>query len=233
MEFFTLDMKATASAVVMGALIIYLGGGFGLYFFLAMFLFLVLSGIVSYIGRVYKQKKRLFEKVRTTRNVLANGLWPTIMALLFYISANWFSGAYGLLIFAAFVGSVAAITSDKFSSELGVLDGMPTQLISFKKVKKGVSGGVTAIGLLSGFLGSALISITPLLAYGHLARAFGPSIWYVVLAALVGGFFGTVFDSILGYYEENGIGNKYTSNFFASVGGSVVSLLLIAWMISL
>ncbi len=233
MEFFTLDMKATASAVVMGILIIYLGGGFGLYFFIAMLMFLVLSGIVSYIGRVYKQKKRLFERVRTIRNVIANGLWPTAIALIFYISANWFSGAYGILIFAAFVGSVAAITSDKFSSELGVLDGMPTQLISFKKVKKGVSGGVTAIGLLSGLLGAALISITPLLVYGQFARAFGQSIWYVVLAALVGGFLGTVFDSILGYYEENGIGNKYTSNFFASVAGSVVALLIAAWLISL
>jgi uncharacterized protein (TIGR00297 family) len=233
MEFLTLDMKATASAVAMGALIIYLGGGFGPYFFLAMLLFLVLSGIVSYVGRIYKQKKRLFEKVRTTRNVLANGLWPTAIALLFYISANWFSGAYGLLIFAAFVGSVAAITSDKFSSELGVLDGMPTQLISFKKVKKGVSGGVTGVGLLSGLLGSALISITPLLVYGQIALAFGPGIWYVVLAALVGGFFGTLFDSILGYYEENGIGNKYTSNFFASVAGSIVALLLAAWLVLL
>ncbi|MCL5442534.1 MAG: DUF92 domain-containing protein [Candidatus Marsarchaeota archaeon] len=233
MEFFTLDMKATASAVAMGVLIIYLGGGFGLYFFIAMLMFLVLSGVVSYVGKAYKQKKRLFEKVRTTRNVIANGLCPTAIALLFYISTNWFSGAYGILIFAAFVGSVAAITSDKFSSELGVLDGMPTQLISFKKVKKGVSGGVTAIGLMSGLLGSALISITPLLVYGQLSRAFGPGIWYIVLAALAGGFFGTLFDSILGYYEEKGVGNKYTSNFFASVAGSVVALLIAVWLIPL
>ncbi|MEM0201557.1 MAG: DUF92 domain-containing protein [Candidatus Micrarchaeaceae archaeon] len=227
MEFFTLNMKATVTAVIMGILIIYLGAGLGLYFFVAMLLFLVLSGIVSYVGRVYKQKKMLFEKVRTTRNVLANGLWPTFIVLVFFVSVRWFAGLYGIFIFAAFVGSVAAITSDKFSSELGVLDGMPIQLISFKRVKKGVSGGVTAIGLLSGLLGSALISITPLLVYGQVGKMFGVGLFYIIVAALIGGFFGTVFDSILGYYEENGIGNKYTSNFFASVAGSVVALLVL------
>jgi uncharacterized membrane protein len=86
---------------------------------------------------------------------------------------------------------------------------------------------------MSGLLGSALISITPLLVYGQLSRAFGPGIWYIVLAALAGGFFGTLFDSILGYYEEKGVGNKYTSNFFASVAGSVVALLIAVWLIPL
>ena len=227
MEFFTLNMKATVSAVIMGILMIYLGGHFGLYFFAAMLLFLVLSGIVSYVGRIYKQKKMLFEKVRTTKNVLANGLWPIFIAIVFFISVKWFAGIYGIFIFTAFVGSVAAITSDKFSSELGVLDGMPIQLISFKRVKKGVSGGVTAVGLLSGFFGSAIISITPLLVYGQVSKLFGAYMFYIIIAALIGGFFGTVFDSILGYYEENGIGNKYTSNFFACIAGSVVALLVL------
>ncbi len=227
MEFFTLNMKATASAVAMGVLIILLGGEFGLYFFTAMLLFLILSGTVSYIGRVYKQKKRLFEKVRTTKNVIANGLWPTIIVLLFFISSSWFAGRFSAFIFVAFVGSVAAITSDKFSSEIGVLDGMPIQLISFKRVKKGVSGGVTVVGLLAGLLGAALISITPILVYAQIGQVLGMNIVYVIIAACIGGFSGTIGDSILGYYEENGLGNKYTSNFFASIIGSLVALLVI------
>ncbi|EQD55639.1 membrane protein containing DUF92, transmembrane [mine drainage metagenome] len=90
MEFFTLNLKATLSAIIMGILVLYLGLGFGLYFFFTMFLFLALSGIVSYIGKVYKQKKMLFEKVRTTKNVLANGTWPLVLALCFYVSHTIF-----------------------------------------------------------------------------------------------------------------------------------------------
>ncbi|EQD55638.1 membrane protein containing DUF92, transmembrane [mine drainage metagenome] len=139
----------------------------------------------------------------------------------------FFSDSYGIFIFAGFIGAVAAITSDKFSSELGVLDGMPVQLISFKRVKKGVSGGVTAIGLLAGIAGALIIAITPLLVYSQAVSAFHVGIAYIILAVLVGGFFGTIFDSLLGYYEENGIGNKYTSNFFASVAGSIVAMLVL------
>ena len=41
-----------------------------------------------------------------------------------------------VLCIIGFVASVAAITADKFESEIGIFDGMPRMIFTFKKAKK-------------------------------------------------------------------------------------------------
>ncbi len=223
LNFLTLTPKATIVGLIMGLLIILLGRSLGLFFFFMMLWFLVLSAIVSFVGKRYKLKKKLFEDTRGIKNVIANGLWPFLLVLAYYfLSSNPFS-KYALIF--AFVGSVTAITADKFSSEIGVLDGEPIMLLTLKRVKKGTSGAVTWLGISAGVLAAFLQSLIMLPWIGYFSTA-GISIISLFVAAILGGLGGTLFDSILGYFEENGKGNKYTSNFFASVFGSIVALVI-------
>ncbi len=221
--FLTLNAKAVVAALVMGAVLLFLGGWpYGVFFFLLMLWFLVLAALVTVAGATYKKKKNLYEKYRSTKNVIANGLWPVIMALLFFLfGLLHYYGLPQLVAFAGFVAAVSAVSSDKFSSEIGVLDGEPRAIFGFKKVKKGTSGGITGLGLLAGLAGSLLVAVMALLV----PVSAGALSLFLIIA--FSGFAGTVFDSMLGFFEERGVGNKYTSNFFASALASLLCVLLV------
>ena len=107
-----------------------------------MLLFLVLSAIVTWVGRDYKTKKSLGQDPRGISNVVANGTVPLVMAGLYRLSLRrW--GQRSMLLFClfGFIASVAAITADKFASEIGVLDGMPVSLMGGRGKERGVWGG--------------------------------------------------------------------------------------------
>jgi uncharacterized protein (TIGR00297 family) len=229
MEFLTLNTYGFIGAVVFGALILFFGLGMGPYFLILMLYFLALSAVVTSVGKRYKKSINQYERFRTIRNVIANGAWPLVMSIAFYFSVG--SGSVlQIAIFVGFVSAVAGVAADKFSSEIGIMDGKPLQLVSFKRVKKGISGGVTALGLGAGLVGAFLISVTVFLLKSGLIS--NSSLAAVIFAcALVGGFLGTIFDSVLGYYESKGIGNKFTSNFFGSALGSMAAMLIFAAVI--
>lgn len=224
MNFLTLNINAIVAALAMGIGLIWFGQSMGVFFFGVMFWFVLLSAMVTLAGKRFKQNAGLYEKSRGVRNVVANGMWPLIMSALFY--AALISGHIHYELFAAlgFVSSVAAVTSDTFSSELGVLDGQPVMLLTLKKVHKGTSGGVTWLGLVAGFAGSALVAAMMLAVLPELHILGLNNALPAFIAVVLGGFAGTLVDSVLGYFEEKGIGNKYTSNFFGSIGGSLICL---------
>ena len=206
-------------AVAMGILIVVLGGSYyGLLFLFDLLLFLVLSAVVTRIGRISKQGIGVYEAGRGWKNVLANGAVPVVVVATYWLNLTYqFLPTYALVM--AYIASVCAIIADKFASEIGVLDGEPTMLLTFKKTKKGVSGGVTGIGLLASLIGSAIIGIS-------VFAVPGGSILVAAIVVLCG-FLGNLVDSVFGYYEEEGVGNKFTSNFFCSVAGFLICLLLL------
>lgn len=222
MNFLTLNPKATILGLAIGILMIILGRAFGLFFFILMFWFLIISAIVSFIGKKYKIEKRLFEDSRGVKNVIANGLWPLIIVILYYfLYLN-----YPITLIFAFVGGVAAVAADKFSSEIGVLDGEPIMLFTLKRVKKGTSGGITPLGTFAGLVGAILIGLIILFAYSFLyIHGVNPSVLFA--AAVISGLAGTLFDSLLGYFEEKHIGTKYSTNFFASMFGSLIAIIIL------
>ena len=125
-----------------------------------------------------------------------------------------------------FAAAVAAITADKFASEIGMLDGMPVSLLSRKTVRKGTSGGVTWLGLAVSAL-AALIIAAVLVPLG-ISQGLGLGPWLAVGIITLCGLAGSLVDSLLGYYEERGIGNKFTSNFACSLAGAVIGIALVA-----
>lgn len=214
----TLNKEGIMVACVLGLLLLLFGSDKGLFFLAVMLWFLVLSAVVTELGRRRKETIGVFEKARGWRNVIANGIIPLFIAALYFFNLRSGVILNSNILIVSYVASVAAITSDKFASELGVLNGKPTMLLTLKKVKQGVSGGVTGLGLIAGILGSLLIGAT-LITNGQFA-------FYLEVVA-VGAFLGNLADSALGYYEEKGIGNKFTSNIVCAFVGWLVSLVLL------
>lgn len=198
-----LDWAGIVLAVTMGAVVALFGSSA---FLVMLLVFLVAAVAVTRFGHEQKREIGLYEHERSWENVLANGFVPMLCAVL--------SPAVG---WGPYVGSIAAITADKFASELGVLGGDPTYLLNFKKVKRGTNGAVTPFGLLMSFDGGLLVGICAWLLIP------GLSLWKVVGIGLVG-FGGSLADSIVGVLEEKGIGNKATTNAICSMFGAVAGL---------
>ncbi|MEM4554404.1 MAG: DUF92 domain-containing protein [Candidatus Anstonellaceae archaeon] len=201
-----LDVAGLAFAVVMGILVYFFGSA---EFLILLFVFLGLSVIVTKYGYEKKRELGIYEHERSWENVLANGLVPTLCA----IASPWLG-------WGPFVGSVAAITADKFASELGVLAGEPIYLLNFKKAKKGTNGAVTPFGLLMSFDGAAIIGLAAYFMFP------GMTFWHIVRIGLIG-FGGSLADSIVGVFEEKGIGNKATTNAVCSLFGALAGMAFI------
>ena len=221
----TLDYKGVVAALLLGVGFFVFGSKSGNYtfsafFVLSMVLFLILSAIATKIGKSYKKNIHLYEYKRGVKNVLSNGLAPLAMSILFY-----FSGSFLFII--GFSSVVAAISADKFSSEIGVLNGKPRLIFSMKKVKKGTSGGISALGLSAGLVASIAITIfSAIYLYFLLSTTSAVVLAIIFLTILISGFSGTIIDSIFGYFENKGIGTKHTTNFIASMLAGFVGMLL-------
>ncbi|MEM3364135.1 MAG: DUF92 domain-containing protein [Candidatus Micrarchaeia archaeon] len=207
---FMLDKAGFLLALMMGVIILVLGYPQGIQMLLLMFVFLLVSVIATKYGARSKKRLNIFEGERGWKNVISNGLVPTIMVVaLFFTGDNMFLLAY--------VASIASVTADKFASELGVFD-IPFFLWGMRKVKPGTSGAVSVLGTMASLSGAFVISLSSVYLLGiPIQVAF-----FIGLIGFLGGFI----DSIFGILEERGIGNKYTTNFICSVAGA-----LLVWLV--
>jgi uncharacterized protein (TIGR00297 family) len=86
--------------------------------------------------------------------------------------------------------AIAASTADTWATEIGTLSTFaPRSIVSWKKVEAGTSGGITVHGIVAVIGGALFVAILArLLGWSSLAS------W----AAIVGGFAGSLVDSLLG-----------------------------------
>ncbi len=209
---FTLNISGTLFAVAFGILVLVFGLGMWWFFLAVLADFLILSAIATGAKEEEKMRMKGYERFRSWKNVVANGIAPVVIVFAYFLNSIYFVVPQSVLVYA-FVASVCAITADKFSSEFGVLDVEPTMLLTMKRTKKGKSGAVTWFGLVMGIVAAALVGLT--------AFAVGASL--IVFAVLtVSGLFGDLVDSVFGYFEEMGYGNKYTTNLLCSVSGALL-----------
>jgi uncharacterized protein (TIGR00297 family) len=224
----TLNKLGVAVAVVLALLLLFLGNSLGWFMVALMLYFLVLAFLVTYLRLDYKEKRGLTERTRGVMNVLSNGLAPLGFAALYCAGSALSNNILALAGLAGFVGAVAAITADKFSSELGVLDGLPRVIFTMKVTKKGRSGAVTWFGLAMGAVGAFLVAQAAVVLMGGGIAAFGGLGAALIVAIMTAsGFLGSVVDSMFGYFEELGIGNKHTSNLLCSILGGVIAVALV------
>ncbi len=133
---------------------------------------------------------------RDLGQALANGGVAALLALgAAAAPPNW-----GVPLFAAFVGSLAAVTADTWATELGVLSRSGPRLVTTgRRVVPGTSGAVSGAGLLAAAAGALFLGGVAW-ALGLLWPTHGTALPAARLlpAATIGGVAGALFDSLLG-----------------------------------
>ena len=167
-----LTKSGILAAAVLGFIVMYLGSVSGLVLFLFFFLS---SSAISHI--IHPDKER---KGRRLAQVVANGAPAAIALILSHLSL------YQEAFLIAFASCIAEAEADTLSGEIGSLSHQdPVSIVTLTRVPKGISGGVTVLGLAAGAISSFVIA---LLFMG----TFGCSFSSLVIIV------GSVFDSFLG-----------------------------------
>lgn len=204
----SLTLDGAVTATFLGSTIWLLGG---FQAFLLMGIFFVSSSLLSKFKKAKRASlhlEKLHDKSdrRDYTQVLANGLGPLLFLVVAYLTnhAIWYIG---------FVGAFCTANADTWASEIGVLSPKaPKFLIKRTTVKPGLSGGVTSLGLLASFMGSALIACSffalslfstfvslPIAEYLRNPLTINLVQLIAVSILLVGcGFLGSLIDSFLG-----------------------------------
>ena len=209
-----LDPGGAAPGTAVGTLIFACGGPL---FWLVLMVFFVSS---TALGMVGKRRKEGLHSVnekggrRDALQVLANGGMGMLAAVLYRVtgSAAWAAG---------FAVSFASSNADTWASELGVLSRQePVSLLTFRRVPRGISGGMSGAGSLASLAGAALIAAVFALINLPLAIVAGG---FLPLPGVVtaGGFLGSLIDSILGATAQAqyaGPGNALTEHRIAEDG---------------
>ena len=201
-----LDTRGVLLAVLFGAvLLIYGGPGY----LVLMLVFFSLAIAVTKYEYEIKKDMGLYEHERGWENVLSNGLLPAALA-----AASPFVGP------TPFIASVAAVSADKFGSELGVLDPHdPRSIFTLKPVKPGTSGAMSVMGTVGSLAGAIAIGVSAIFLFGLTPAE----------ALMVGlaGLAGSIVDTAFGVFEEAGYGTKGTTNFICSLSGAALGYYFI------
>ena len=185
----SLSKSGAVAAAIVGTVIFGVGGW--QWAVLLLTFFVTSSGL----SRTFKKRKAgLDEKFskgheRDAGQVFGNGGLATLFAALhaFYPES--------ILPWIGFAASLAAVNSDTWATELGVLNPTPPRMITnlAKRVEKGTSGGVSLFGTFASLAGSAIIALPAVL----LSPTGILNTNYFLLITLAG-LAGSLFDSFLG-----------------------------------
>lgn len=176
-----LTLSGTLGAFTLGFIVLYMGGfsAFSLFFF-----FFFSCSILSKMKRAYNKREKKGAQ-RDLMQVIANGL-PAVLALFLSRSPHFYTIAV-----VGYSASLAEAMADTFASTFGIMSKHdPVSIITFTKVPKGISGGVTVRGLVFSLLGSSLMA---LMHFG----VINSNIHQVLIIAGTG-FLGALIDSVLG-----------------------------------
>jgi uncharacterized protein (TIGR00297 family) len=181
----SLTNGGVVAAAGIGVLALLAGWSWGL----LLIAYFLSSSALSRFGDREKQKLNaaIVEKggARDGVQVLANGAVFGVAALFVMLQPT-----YGTRWQALGAGALAASASDTWATEIGTLfGGRPRSIVHWRPVPRGMSGGVTVIGMLAALAGAAFVA---LIAAG---LRWPPR---VALFALAGGFVGSTLDSLLG-----------------------------------
>ena len=171
----------TVSYLVLLAFAIF--GGYPLAL-LALTLFIVAAIVGKITNKRFEKRTGVPHKsARRVVQILANGALTVVLAALwFFLKAKW-------LLLLAFVVLIEEF-ADSMSSDVGRLaENPPVDILRFKRVSPGTSGGVSLLGTMSSLISTFLAGLFVLLF-------FKDPILYVTASGVA--FLGTLIDSVLG-----------------------------------
>lgn len=231
-----LDLKGTLTASAMGIII---GLAAGWEYVLLLLLYLMSSFAVTRYGYAAKQAVGVAEGKqgeRGWRSVLANGIVPTIVAMMHIVEIP---GMEPWIPSVLFITAIAAAAADTAASELGVLTRDPVLITRpSQRVEPGTNGGISMRGQAFALAASAY-TVTMGAGVFILADSFNgleiatqdELIWVLPLAIAMG-FISCQIDSILGATLENtGHLGKNDVN-LASIGITTFVTFLVLMLLS-
>ena len=187
-----LTLSGVSTAIVLGFIVFFIGGISGI----TIFLFFFISA--SMLSRLSDGRNTVADKTgrRDMMQVIANGVPASLMLVLYGLSHN-------PAFLGAFAAAIAEAEADTAASSIGMLSARPpVSIVTFTPVPPGLSGGVTALGIVSSLAFSSLIAVLYM-------GTFGCGIPELLTIAAAG-FLGSLFDSFLGatvqvhYRKEDG-----------------------------
>jgi len=187
-----LSFSGTAAAWLLGSTVFGIGG---LEWILPLAFFFITSSLLSKAGKSHKLMLHndVYEKGdrRDFFQVFANGGIAMLMAVIHSFDPR-------PLWYFMYLASLGAATADTWATELGTFSRTDARhILSFNKVPRGRSGGISLPGTLGAFLAALSIS---LLGIFLLLTRNGPDLPFALLVSSVtaAGFFGSIVDSIAG-----------------------------------
>ena len=158
---------------------------FGNFGFTLLLSFLVGSVIVDKFKEIKVKQDDITKKegCRDGVQVIANGLIPLVMAVMF---AGTFRGVFII----GYVAALAEAFADTAASGFGAFSNKAYDIFRRREIKKGLSGGVSVVGTLAAAVGSFFIP-----AIATLFGVINLKIFFITAAAA---FLGAMFDSMLG-----------------------------------
>lgn len=197
----SLSMSGAVAAIGVGTFI-YMSGSIAWYGTLIVF-FITSSGLSVWRKRGKQLSNMVYEKGsrRDAGQVLANGGLAALLSIGYvaFPHEGWWY---------AFVGVLATVTADTWATEIGSLSRAdPRSILSFKRVPRGTSGGISLLGCLAAAVGATVIGVSVVVFLlvdkyvfhsGSLAVEWLPIDIKVIWISLLAGFLGAMTDSILG-----------------------------------
>lgn len=181
-----------AAATFLMAVIIFGIGGWK--WTVPMLTFFILSSIISGMKNARKETAELFfEKThrRDMGQVAANGGLASVFVILEFFSPD-------PLWYFAYLGAIAAATADTWGTEFGIsFSSGARNIITFKKVPRGTSGGISLTGTFAALAGGTVIAVSGFAWYPHALEVMKSSFAPVGLVAGAG-IVGSLVDSYLG-----------------------------------
>ncbi len=221
-----LNATGAFTAFAMGALIVFFTN---ILWLVLLFLLLGLGSAATRFKFKEKEAAKVSEKKggrRSTRNVIANGLAPAVIAVLAPLSAEAFGPTPAAI---AYVSAIAVAAADTFASEFGSLARNVYLITTFRKVPAGVDGGVSLPGQFAALGGGLVMALLGVVLMGWLT--IGPLRMPVTFAVIwiptLMGFFGCQVDSILGAtLEGEGLFTKEETNLVSIAAGGTLGFVL-------
>ena len=177
-----LTKMGLALAILLDIIVSLTLGNFG---FVLLLTFLFGSVIVDKIKKHKHNDDSIVKKgdTRDAIQVIANGLIPMVMAILYSITMN-------KVFIVGYAAALAEAFADTCASGIGVYSKSTLDLFKMKKIKLGLSGGVSVIGTVASLVGALVISA--------IALAFGAVNVKLFMIVSLSAFLGAFFDSFLG-----------------------------------
>ena len=218
-----LDNPGILAATALGFVV----GGLGHWTWLLILLGFLLASHKATKWRFDEKKTRGMSESedghRSYGNVIANGGLPGIVAVLAFITEDWYNGIW------MFGAAVAVASSDTFASEIGCLDDNVRMITTMKPCEPGINGGFSPSGQKAAFIGSAMIAALTFIAWivtnadvDSMTIGVQKTVFVVII-----GWLGCQMDSVLGaVFENRGYLTKGGVN-----GISITCGMLAMWMV--